>query len=203
MEYCRCNIKKHNLVDTAKLLYQTEPDLSKLIFGKNETRAINNIVKLIEKESNSFSYNNILLACENSHVYGILIGNRGIDIDKDKEKKDFSDALSFFSALRLHFYNKMLVDRILTKTIKPDDFYVNVINVNNIYRRKGVGSSLLNKAVKIAKEKKCSRIILDVSKDNKNAFKFYKKMDFRIYGDTDFKLFFKKVEVYKMELPLN
>ena len=48
MDYTKCDINKHNLIDIAELIYQTEPELTKMLFGRNKTRAIRRIVKLIK-----------------------------------------------------------------------------------------------------------------------------------------------------------
>ena len=96
----------------------------------------------------------------------------------------------------------LLVNRLLTGSIKPDDYYISVINVDKKYRRSGIGKNLIINAKKIALDKKCSRIILDVSKENDNAIKFYKKMDFKIYNVVNTRLLFQKISVYKMELSL-
>ena len=93
MNCCKCDIKKHNLKEIAELIYKTEPELSKMLFGKNKTKANKRIIKLIKNNSNSFTYKNIVLAYENDKVLGILVGYRGKDINKDKENKAISNSL--------------------------------------------------------------------------------------------------------------
>ena len=202
MYFSKCDIKKHNLNDVAELVYKTEPELTKMFFGKNKFKAMQRIVKLIKNKSNSFSYKNIFLAHENNRVLGIVIGQGGNEIDKEEEKKAISNTLDILGALRLLIYDKLLVNRILTTAIKPDDFYISVICVNNKYKRKGIGENLIKSSVNIAKKKNCSRIILDVSKENYSAIKFYKKNGFRIYDEVNTRFLLNKINVYKMELIL-
>jgi ribosomal protein S18 acetylase RimI-like enzyme len=95
-----------------------------------------------------------------------------------------------------------LVSRILTTEILPNEFYVSVLCVNSNYRRQGIGENLIKNATKIAKDKKCSRMILDVTKENYGAIKFYEKNGFRIYDEVNTSFLFNKINVYKMELPL-
>lgn len=38
MEYSKCDVKKHSLVDIAELVYQTEPELTKMFFGKKKKK---------------------------------------------------------------------------------------------------------------------------------------------------------------------
>ena len=202
MIYTKCDINKHNLYEIAELAYITEPDLSMMLFGKNKEKAKRRIVKLIKNKSNSFSCKNIFLAFENNNVLGIIVGYSGNEINKEKENKAISETLDFLGVLRLIIYDKLLVRRILTTKIAPDDFYISVICVNNKHRRRGIGENLLNNAKIIAKEKKCTRIILDVSKENKNAISFYKKNGFKIYDEVNTRLFLHKINVLKMELNL-
>ena len=118
---CLGYIKKHNLMDIAELIYQTEPELTKMFFGRNKTRAIKRIVKLIQSKSNSFSYNNIFLATENNQVLGIVIGSCGKEINKDEEWQVISNTLDFFGSMRLLFYDKVIVNRMLTTDIKENE----------------------------------------------------------------------------------
>ena len=106
MNYGKCDINKHNLIDIAELIYQTEPELTKMFFGSNKIKAIQRIVKLIKTKSNSFSYNNIFLAYENNKVLGIVIGSSGKEIDKEEEWKVISKTLDIFGKIRLVFYDK-------------------------------------------------------------------------------------------------
>ena len=126
MNYSKCDIHKHNLVDIAELIYQTEPELTKMFFGKNKTKAIQRIVNLIKKRFNSFSYNNILLANENEKVFGILIGSSGKEIDKVEEWKVISKTLDFFGKIRLILFDKLIVNRFLTSEIQEDEYYIGV-----------------------------------------------------------------------------
>jgi ribosomal protein S18 acetylase RimI-like enzyme len=202
MNYSKCDVNKHNLLDIAELIYQTEPELTKLFFGRNKTKAIQRIIKLIRKKSNSFSYNIIFLAHERNKVVGIVIGSSGKEINKDEERKEITNTLDFFGSMRLLIYDKLIVRRMLTSEIKADEYYISVLCVNKKYQRKGIGKNLINNVKQIAKEKKCTRIILDVSTNNTNAITFYKKLGFKIYDEINAKLFFTHINVYKMYVSL-
>ena len=131
-----------------------------------------------------------------------MIGSSGKEIDKDEEWKAISNTLDFFGSIRLLFYDKLLVNRILTSEIKADEYYIGVLCVNKNYRKKGIGKNLIKNVKKIAQDKKCSRIILDVSKDNVKAIKFYNNIGFKIYEEVNRRFFFSKISVLKMELCL-
>ena len=101
------------------------------------------------------------------------------------------------------FYDKLIVNRVLTTEIKPEEYYIGVLCVDKKYRKKGVGKNLIIKAKTIAHKKKCSRVLLDVSMENTTATRFYKKLGFRIYNEINYRFFFTKINVYNMELLIN
>jgi ribosomal protein S18 acetylase RimI-like enzyme len=200
MNYGKCEINKHNLNDIANLIYQTEPDLTRLFFGKNKTKAIKRLIKLIKNKSNTFSYKHIFIANENEKVYGILLGSTGKEIDRNKERYEILKSIDFLGSLRLHFYDTLIVNRIFTTEIKPEDFYIHVLHVEKTHQSQGIGKNLLKNIEKIVKEKNCDRITLDVSKENTNAIKFYKKIGFTIYDEVNYRLALTEINVYKMQL---
>ena len=63
--------------------------------------------------------------------------------------------------------------------IYEDFFWVDLIYVREDYRGKGLGKSLYNDAVKIAKKKGFKKIIIDIFDSNKNSIGFHKKLDFK------------------------
>jgi ribosomal protein S18 acetylase RimI-like enzyme len=199
MNYGKCDITNHNLDDISELVYKTEPELTKMFFGKNKTKGKKRIIKLIKARSNSFSSEKIFLAYEKTNVYGIMISYTGNEIDKREEAKSITDSLDFFGAIRLHFFDKYLVNRLLTSDISKDEYYIGVLCVDPNQRRKGIGVSLIENAKKIAQRKKCSRVILDVSEENTGAIKFYEKNGFRIYDEVSTSFLLQKISVYKME----
>ena len=104
--------------------------------------------------------------------------------------------------MRLLFYDKVIVNRMLTYEIKADEYYIGVLCVNKKYRKKGIGKNLIKNSKKIAQEKNCSRIILDVSKENNDAIKFYNEIGFKTFDEVNHRVFFSKISVLKMELDL-
>ena len=200
MNYGKCDLNTHNLNDIAELTYITEPEISKMLFGKNKKKATKRITNLIKNESNSFSYNNIFLAYENGRVLGIIIGFSGREMDNKKERNAILERLEILGIIRILIFDKLLLSRMIKKAIAPDEFYLSIICVNDRYRRKGIGENLLKNVKIIAKKKKCKKIILNVSKYNDSAIKFYKKNGFRIYDEVNFRLFFQDMSTYMMEL---
>jgi ribosomal protein S18 acetylase RimI-like enzyme len=59
-----------------------------------------------------------------------------------------------------------------------------MINIHDVivlkeYRKKGIGRQLMNALIEEAKRRKCSRITLEVRKDNDKAQNLYRDLDFK------------------------
>lgn len=57
---------------------------------------------------------------------------------------------------------------------------IQLLAVESDYRRKGIGSALLQKAIDKAKEEKCKGVTLDVRSSNHKAIVFYKAKGFHL-----------------------
>ena len=113
-----------------------------------------------------------------------------------------------YSIINKEFNVKYLKDNIYTNwyVYKENDNIIGFINydiifdkseieyiyVSNEFKRKGIGTKLLNKMIQDLKEKKVNNITLEVRSDNIKAINFYKKNHFKkvatrnkYYGDVD------------------
>lgn len=64
-----------------------------------------------------------------------------------------------------------------------DDFYeILYIEVENPFRKKGYGETLLKELINTAKDKDKKEIFLEVSESNKPALNLYKKYNFKQYS---------------------
>ena len=77
-----------------------------------------------------------------------------------------------------------------------NELYVANVCVDKNSRGKGVGKFLLKNIIEQAKKLNCSKIVLDVSKDNKIAINLYKKNGFRVVKERTLRLL--KITVFKM-----
>jgi ribosomal-protein-alanine N-acetyltransferase len=59
-----------------------------------------------------------------------------------------------------------------------DDAHIATIAVAPPFMRKGIGTLLVEFAIKLAKESGCNKLILEVRKSNEAAMEFYDKMGF-------------------------
>ena len=65
-------------------------------------------------------------------------------------------------------------------TFRVEDREIEVISLDSLLERKGVGTELINKVIEFAVELKARRVWLITTNDNVDAIKFYQKRGFRI-----------------------
>ncbi|WP_299242009.1 GNAT family N-acetyltransferase [uncultured Aquimarina sp.] len=97
----------------------------------------------------------------------------------------------FFFALykdELVGYLKLNFGTAQTEVISEDSIEIERIYVINTHQGKGIGQYLLDKTVKIAKEKEITFIWLGVWDKNKRAIQFYERIGFKTFGKHPFML---------------
>ena len=63
-----------------------------------------------------------------------------------------------------------------------DEAQINYFAVSKEFRERGFGSCLMNYLIKICKELRISKLLLEVSQNNVSAEKFYRRFDFLTVG---------------------
>lgn len=63
-------------------------------------------------------------------------------------------------------------------TYKIDGTECEVMSLDSLREKQGIGTALLNKAIETARENKCRKIKLITTNDNINALRFYQKRGF-------------------------
>jgi len=179
MEFIKLDINSHDLQKVAELIFDTEPTVFSLLFGKNKDKALYRIKNVVKIGKNSFGHEHIYLAFEGGQIFGLTVIYSGDEIDLKVESDKFSEALDFFGRLRLFFYEKVLLDRLLITKIEKNDLYISNVCVDKEKRGKGIGNFILKNIVEYAKSWQCERIILDVSKNNNAAINLYRKIGFK------------------------
>lgn len=194
MEFTKFDIKKHNFDKIIELIIGTEPDFFYLLFGKK--KSISRVRNIIKAGKNSLGHDFIYLALERNKILGIITFYKKEEIDKRVESKKFSEALDFFGLLRLIYFEKSLLNKILTTKLDENDLYIGNICISKNNRGKGIGNFLLRNVIEEAKKKNCKRIILDVLKTNVPAINLYKKMGFKIIRERSSYLW--KISIFQM-----
>jgi ribosomal protein S18 acetylase RimI-like enzyme len=196
MKFTNFDIDNHDLHKVADLIFETEPDVFSLLFGQKKEKALKRIKNIVKIGDNSFGYNNIYVAIDKDQIHGLTIIYKGGDIDRKLESERISDALDFLGVIRLTFFDKILLNRLLTSKISVNDLYVSNVCVDKESRGKGIGKFLLKNILDYAKREKCNRIIIDVSIDNIVAVGLYKKFGFKLNYKK--KSFFWRITILNM-----
>jgi GNAT superfamily N-acetyltransferase len=71
-------------------------------------------------------------------------------------------------------------DRIGLLTFNIVDGSLEIVTLDSLRKRKGIGSALIHAAIEVAQKHKCSRIWVVTTNDNKAALIFYQTQDFQI-----------------------
>ena len=96
---------------------------------------------------------------------GILVAFRGDEIKYLEEIKIFRDKMEFLDFLKLSLI-KPIYDKITASSIENDDFYIGNLVVAHGLRGQGIGTEILKNSFQLASDKKCKRVLLDVTFEN-------------------------------------
>jgi ribosomal protein S18 acetylase RimI-like enzyme len=199
MKFVKLDINKHDLDKVAQLIYETELSLFTPLLGKNEEEAVKNLKTLIKTGNNSFSYTNIHVAVDtDENVLGILVAFPGRETSFWKDLKAFSKVLSPMELLK-YIIKGTIINELLTAKVKENDYYLSNVGVDPQLRGKGIGTYILENAYRIAKDKGCKRVTLDVTFKNEGALRLYERFGFKVYGKTSGKWLWKDQGTYNME----
>jgi len=115
---------------------------------------------------------------------------RSIDkTDKDWIKKVMIDAWKSEMVVASRLFNTLTLPGFIAEidnkptgivTFDVTDGKLEIVSLNSILEGQGVGSTLIEKVKKLAKEKNLKSVWLVTSNDNIDSLKFYQKRGFRI-----------------------
>lgn len=201
MKLVKLDINKHDTHLVAGLIYETDVSIFNFYF-KNKQNASDRIKKLVEKGNSNYGYENIYVVTgEDDQVYGLLLISHEAEEDIKNDFKVYGKTLNLWDALKFVFLD--IVDGMFLSDLEEDDFYLAAIAVDINCRGKGIGTSILEKSLNLAREKGCKRVVLDVDLDNKGALKLYERVGFEIFKKKSIKWFTGEKGVYNMEYVLN
>lgn len=82
------------------------------------------------------------------------------------------------------YENKEIIGLIIYKIENNE---CEIMSLDSLKEKQGIGTALVNKVIQIAKEKKCAKVKLITTNDNINAMRFYQKRGFdmvRLYHNA-------------------
>ncbi|HEX3013425.1 MAG TPA: GNAT family N-acetyltransferase [Methanobacterium sp.] len=189
MKFVKLNINKHDLNKVSELIYETELTIFKQLLGKDEKEAIQNIKKLIKLGKNYFGHEHIYVVInEDENIKGILVSFSGRELSLWNDFKAYFKVLNFYNFLKCAVKGT-LINESLTASLGKDDYYLSNVAADPQFRGQGIGTFILENALKTAEEKGCSRVLLDVTFDNKGAKRLYERFGFKVYSKKTPKLF--------------
>lgn len=198
MKFEPLNLKQHDLDKVSELIYETELKIFRSLLGKDETEAINNIKSLINAGNNSFGSEHIHVASDDGKVLGILVSFRGKDVGFHKDLKAYGRVLDFNDLLR-YIVKGTLINELLTARVGREEYYLSNVAVTPEFRGQGVGSFIVENALKLAENAGCKKVILNVTLTNEGALKFYKRFGFKVTGKSTADWIFKDQGTFDME----
>lgn len=180
----------HDTKKVSELIYETDEDLFTALLGKNEEKSLEKLQNIVETGGNPYGYEHIQVAVsENTDVMGILTAFKGTDIKHNQEVKSYFHAVDFNDFLKLTLVKPIIDKMVAFADIKPDDYYLGNIAVDEDLRGEGIGSELLQRAKEDAKARCCNRILLDVLFTNRGVVPWYEGHGFSICGKKSAKKF--------------
>jgi ribosomal protein S18 acetylase RimI-like enzyme len=196
MEFKNFDLNHDDLNKVVELIIETEPSFFYLLFGNKKDKSKSRLKNIVKAGKNSFGHEFIRLTIEKNKILGITTFYMANEIDEKMESEKYSKALDFLGLLRLNFFVKTLINKVLTTKLKDKELYIGNICVDKNFQGRGVGKFLLDNITSYAKKNNCKKIILDVSKENKIAIGLYKKMGFKITRERS--SFLWKISIYQM-----
>lgn len=147
-------LKENENYEIAKLIYQADNFVFPFIYGRGE-KGIKRLEKLIGLSSTNFSRKNIEIYKINGEIAGVINQVDKKDIEIELKSKDYEKVFKGISLYLL--YLKSLLIKPLIDLSEVNSVYVETLVVKSKYRGNGIGTSLLNQALKKTKEKGKSR----------------------------------------------
>ncbi|HMK54061.1 MAG TPA: GNAT family N-acetyltransferase [Methanobacteriaceae archaeon] len=199
MKFEKLDIKKHSPNKVAELIYETDQSIFNFFYG-NKATAAKYLEKLVRVGGNNLGYEHINVATNDDEVMGILLYSWGEGHHKLGELKVLFRNLDFLDAVRFLIID--LKDNLILSHLQKGDFYLAGVAVDEEVRGKGIGGLILEEAIKMARERECKRVVLDVALDNPGAKRLYERIGFEVFNKKSFPWFGKRIGMFNMELKI-
>ncbi len=113
--------------------------------------------------------------------------------------KAYSKILDFYDLLK-YLFKGTLIDELLTARVDGEEYYISNIAVDPEFRGQGIGTCIVQNALKLAENSGCEKVVLNVTLNNNRALEFYKRFGFKGTGKNTAEWIFKDQGTYDMEL---
>ncbi|MEN6329876.1 MAG: GNAT family N-acetyltransferase [Methanobacteriaceae archaeon] len=200
MQFEKFEVTKHNPYQVAELIYEADADTFDF-FYKNKAKSAEVIEKLVRADVNNLNHQSIYVVTDDEdHLLGVTVIHHGIRPNFFYELKSILKNLSLLDGLKYTMIS--LLDKMLLSDLKDQDSYLAIVAVDEVFRGRGIGSFILEKAVELIYEHGSKRAVLDVDIDNPGALRLYEKFGFKIFKKKSLALWGWEKGVFNMELKL-
>lgn len=129
----------------------------------------------LEKDNYPHSYKSAIVAADKKNVVGMALSY------PSSYQKITDEMRGSFPNERLEHLSDFYSSKV------PDSWFLDSLGVDEAYRRKGIGTRLIELTMEKAKENGCGIISLIVFADNSTALALYKDLGFRVVKEIDLK----------------
>ncbi|WP_052959102.1 GNAT family N-acetyltransferase [Methanoculleus sediminis] len=172
--------EKHSIREVAALIYDTGPVYFPLVFGRDRTPALRKIAKLVLAGGNAFGRENIACAVRAGRVVGVLVMQTPDAPGLREELFAVARAAGLATAVRFLLAEWLIfAPDYLMKEPEPG-YYISSLSVVSTERGSGIGTALLEDAVRKVRSRGGKTITLNVIAPNPAAVRLYERAGFRI-----------------------
>lgn len=167
-------LKRHDSEVVAQLIYESAPELFRLLFSR---AAVDVIQQFVRRSHNRFSHRYVHVAEAAHQVVGIatLVPARELG-----DETDLRSVLNVWLRLRRKIAYGLILNRVLQQHYPADSFYIANLAVDSAYRGNGIGTLLLQHCIAHAKAAGAQQIFISVDIDNPRAQKLYESLGFQV-----------------------
>ncbi len=196
MKFEKLDINTHDPYKVAELLYETDRDIFDFFYHSKENTA-QILEKLITLGENNLGHENFYVVKHEGRVIGVLWYFAGNHYRLGELKFLFKN-LNPIDAVRFLLID--IKDSLILSHLNKCDFYIAGVAVDEEFRRQGVGSLILNQGIKMARQRGCARVVLDVALDNPDAKRLYERTGFEVFDKRSYPWLRGRIGMYNMEL---
>ena len=165
--------------DAAKLIFMTGPGIFRYLFYPQDDKVCSVLKCLFEFEKNEFSYLNVTIAEIQSKICGLI---QCVDRTARRQNhramgRKMIRAMGLFPAL-IRMPRSIQFER-LFPDIAADTLYIGHLAAFETFRGQGIAGRMLSFAEQQAKQKRLSKLALDVEIDNRLAISVYQRYGFK------------------------
>lgn len=160
--------KKEYALASAELILHAMEDLIYFYIGEeNKAKAIAFLKQQFLMEDSLYSYSHTIISISETKLVGVLTAYDA------KEHRRLQQKLYRF--LKENYF---FIDSLNPET-EAEEFYLDALSVDPVFRGQKIGSKLIHSAEKLALEKKHSHIGLLVDLENPKAKRLYERLGFK------------------------